>query len=154
MDKFKLQVEKYEGEIEVDNKGNNILIYSEFDKYDQHSLNLKDYLNENGFKTEIIPSKEKKGIRSSCCDILCERVLFFIGGAIASWPIGKYLDWLWKESRIIIKNNMPLFEKRDYFIVRCPLSIYDERTKNVSTAVYTGEIKEVINRIKSDFKIK
>ncbi len=154
MNDFKLQVEKYEKQVDIDSQDNNVLIYSEYDKFDKHSLNLKEYLNKEGIKTKIIPSKTKKGFRSSCCDFLAENVLFFIGGAIASWPIGKYLDWLWKESKIIIKNNKHLFKKRDYFIVRCPISIYDKKNKKVNTTIYTGEIKDVTNRIESDFNIK
>ena len=158
MNDFKLQVEKHEQEIEIDNNGNNVLIYSEYDVIDEHSISLRDYLNEQKLKATIIPSEVKKGITSSYCDILVEKVLFFIVENISSnftsWAISKFLDWLWDEERKIIKEKQHIFKKRNFFIVRCPISIYDKKNKKVKTTVYTGEIKEVISKIKSDFNIK
>ena len=154
MNNFKLKIEKFEQQVNIDNKGNDVLIYSEYDKLDKHSINLRDYLSKEGIKTDIVPSTRKKGITSSYCDILVENVVFFIASSALQWAIGKYLDGLWDDSRKTIKERPHLFKKRDFFIVQYPICIYDKKNKKIAGMVYTGEIQEVISKIKSDFNVK
>ncbi len=154
MKSFKLKREVSKHKVMLECNDMDALIFSEYAELDTHSKNLRDYLNNSNIKTGIISSNKKKGIGGSCCDLLVERVVFFIGGTVVAWSIGKYLDWLFKESKKIIKKHHILFKNRKAFLVRCIISVYNKKNETLKEYVYTGELNEVIDKIKSDFKVK